>query len=77
MDIANAWLLNPVGWEEHKNLAQSFKKLNPGIFNQRHYTVVSSFKVRLNITDQIVVISLIFLGSMRIVCPCLHRRSSS
>ena len=45
MDISNAWLLNHVGWEEHQNLARSFKKLNPDIFNKRNYSVVSSFKV--------------------------------
>ena len=45
MDIENAWLLNHVGWREHQNLAQSFKKLNPQIFERRNYTVVSSFKV--------------------------------
>lgn len=46
MDISNAWLLNHVGWEEHQNLARSFKKLNPDIFNKRNYSVVSSFKAR-------------------------------
>jgi multiple inositol-polyphosphate phosphatase/2,3-bisphosphoglycerate 3-phosphatase len=46
MDIENAWLLNHVGWREHQHLAQSFKKLNPQIFERRNYTVVSSFKAR-------------------------------
>ena len=45
MQSANAWLLNEVGWEEHHHLAQTFKKLNPEIFDERKYTVTSSFKV--------------------------------
>lgn len=40
----NAWLLNEVGWGEHRSLAINFKSLNPQIFNK--FTVVSSFKAR-------------------------------
>ena len=45
MKPENAWLLNEVGWDEHQKLAQSFKKLNSKIFDERKYTVTSSFKV--------------------------------
>ena len=43
MATANAWLLNEVGWSEHRQLAIRFKALNPAIFD--NFSVVSSFKV--------------------------------
>jgi len=46
MSTDNAWLLNEVGWEEHRSLAKNFKSLNPDIFNSKNFSVVSSFKAR-------------------------------
>lgn len=46
MSMDNAWLLNEVGWAEHRSLAKNFKSLNPDIFNSKNFSVISSFKAR-------------------------------